>query len=328
MKSVIFREAGGPEVLELVEAPEPVAGPGQIVIRTRAMGVSVPDLLIRKGVYKWSPPLPANPGNELAGTVVTVGEGVSEFGPGQPVLLSARELPQRGGCYTELIAVPVSAVHALSEGVDFERAVVLPTYVVAHAMLLGFGISKNARSIFVTGAAGAIATALTDLAKAEGISVIGSVSTEAKAAYARARGVDDVVYYKSEALLDRVMELTDGRGVDVVIDPVGGPIFDATLPALATGSRVVTAGGPAGARSDLDQAALGARGQSVQQVGVFNDAAEDTEQAGWAQLKAWFEDGTIRPVVDRVLPWTQAEDAQRLLAERAVFGKVVLTVEG
>ena len=115
-------------------------------------------------------------------------------------------------------------------------------------------------------------------------------------------------------------------GVDVVIAPVGGPIVAATRPALATGGRVVTAGGPAGARSDLDQAALDARGQRVLQVGVFNDAAEDTDQRGWTQLKAWFEDGTIRPVVDRILPWTQAEAAQRLLAERAVFGKVVLTV--
>ncbi|MDP6427300.1 MAG: zinc-binding dehydrogenase [Rhodospirillales bacterium] len=329
MKSVIFREAGGPEVLELVEAPEPVAGPGQIVIRTRAMGVSVPDLLIRKGVYKWSPPLPANPGNELAGTVVTVGEGVSEFGPGQPVLLSARELPQRGGCYTELIAVPVSAVHALSEGVDFERAVVLPTYVVAHAMLLGFGISKNARSIFVTGAAGAIATALTDLAKAEGISVIGSVSTEAKAAYARARGVDDVVYYKSEALLDRVMELTDGRGVDASFDHVIGSVFLDCVRMLADFGTAVAYNvfSPLPDKDVFDE--LRTQSAHSPAVRVFNihtyDHYQDALRGITRELVQMLDAGIIDPSVGARLPLSEAAEAHRLLESGEVLGKIVLT---
>ncbi|MSQ57589.1 MAG: hypothetical protein EXR35_08800 [Limnohabitans sp.] len=140
MKSIIFRQPGGPEVLEWIDQPEPVAALGQVVIRAHAMAVNMPNILIRKGLYKWSPPLPANPGNELAGVIESVGAGVSEYSIGQRVLLSARELPVRGGCYTEKIAVPATSIHALPDNVDFEQAVVIPTYLVAHAMLNGLGL--------------------------------------------------------------------------------------------------------------------------------------------------------------------------------------------
>ena len=115
--------------------------------------------------------------------------------------------------------------------------------------------------------------------------------------------------------------------MDVVLDSVGGATFDATMHALAPGGRVVTIGGPAGTSNMPNQEALQARGQSVQAIGVFNEAEEDIDGSGWARLKAWFEDGTLRPIVDRVLPWTEADVAQRLLLDCSVFGKVVLTVE-
>ena len=113
MNSILLDAPGGPEVLKIVEGPEPTAGPGEVAIRVRAMGVSVPNVLIRKGIYKWAPPLPANPGNELAGTIEAIGDGVTDLAIGQPVLMSVRELPVRGGCYTEMIAPPPSAVHVL-----------------------------------------------------------------------------------------------------------------------------------------------------------------------------------------------------------------------
>ena len=139
-------------------------------------------------------------------------------------------------------------------------------------------------------------------------------------------GAEGGINYSTQDVTAELQRLTAGRGVDVVLDSVGGAVFDATMKALAEGGRVVNVGAPAGPRSEQDQSAMEARGQSVQQSGVFNDAAEDAEGAGWAQLKAWFEDGTVKPIVDRVLPWEEAESAQRLLSERVIFGKIVLTV--
>ena len=129
MRTVLLHRPGGPEVLDIVERPETAPGRGELLIRTKAMAVSRPDVLIRKGVYSWMPPLPASPGNELTGVVEAVGAGVQSPRVGQAVLLSARDLPVRGGCYTDAISVPADAVYPLPDGIDFEQAVVLPTSV-------------------------------------------------------------------------------------------------------------------------------------------------------------------------------------------------------
>ncbi|NQV56306.1 MAG: zinc-dependent alcohol dehydrogenase family protein [Rhodospirillales bacterium] len=329
MKSVIFYEPGGPEVLKLVELPDPVAGRGEVLIRTRAMAVSMPDVLIRTGVYKWSPPLPASPGNELTGIVEAIGEDVTEFQPGQPVLLSARELSVRGGCYTELIAVSERSVHALPDDVDFERAAVLPTYVVAHAMLHGLGIAASAQSIFVTGAAGSVAGALTDLAKAGGITVIGSVSSEAKAEYARAQGVDHIVYYKDEPVAERVMALTDGRGVDASFDHAIGDNFVECVHMLADFGTAIAYNvfNPMpdkdifGELRELSSKSAGVR--------VFNIHTLDSDQPVLRKITRevidMLGDGKIQPSVGARLPMSEAAEAHRLLEGGEVLGKIVLT---
>src|SRR5262245_32450330 len=156
VRTVVVRTPGGPDAMQTIEQPLPAVRAGQIRIRTRAMGVSRPDVLIRKGVYSWMPPLPASPGNELTGIVDAVGAGVEGLRAGDAGLLSARDLPVRGGCYTEAICVPASAVCALPDGADLDKAVVLPTYLVAYAMLHDMGTRHGARSAFISGAAGGI----------------------------------------------------------------------------------------------------------------------------------------------------------------------------
>lgn len=329
MKSVIFRTPGGPEVLELADLTDPIPGPGEVLIRTKAMAVSVPDLLIRQGIYKWMPPLPASPGNELTGVVEALGENVGEFEVGQPVLLSAREMPVRGGCYTELKVAPAPAVHALADGIDFAQAVVLPSYVVAHAMLNGLGLAANAKSIFVTGAAGAIATALADLAKAQGITVIGSVSSETKARYAQAHGFDHILYYKTEPLAERVRELTDGRGVDAAFDHAIGPVFPECVRMLgnfgtAVAYNVFSPMPEEDIFSELRELSIHSPG-----IRVFNIHTLDHDRSVLRrmthELVAMLEAGAINPSVGETLPMAEAAKAHELLDGGTVLGKIVMT---
>lgn len=330
MKSILFQRPGGPEVLQLVETPEPVAGPGQIVIRAKAIAVSKPDILIRKGLYSWSPPLPANPGNELAGIVESTGDGVTDVLPGQRVLLSARELPVRGGCYTEMIAVPATSVHALPDHITFEEAVVLPTYVVAHAMLSGLGIAARAKTIFVTGAAGGVGSSLANLAKAQGITVIGSVSSERKAAFALSAGVDHIVHYRTEPLLQRVMAITKGRGVDASFDHVIGPGFLDCVHMLADFGTAV-AYNVFSPMPDKDVYAE-LRQLSTRSLGlrVFNVHTYDHDRPALRKLTVeliqLLASRQITPRIGARLPLAEVAEAHRLMEAGEVLGKIILTV--
>jgi NADPH2:quinone reductase len=329
MQSIIFRRPGDADVLELIDTPAPVAATGQVVIRTRVMAVSRPDVLIRKGLYTWGPPLPANPGNELAGVIESVGEEVIGLVPGQRVLLSAREMPVRGGCYTEMIAAPAAAVHTLPETVDFELAVVLPTYLVAYAMLDALGLAARASSIFVTGAAGGVGSALADLARSLNIEVIGSVSSETKAAYARRQGVSHAINYRTENLLERVMAITGGRGVDAAFDHVIGPGFIDCLHMLADFGTVVAYNvfSPLpdkdvfGEMRQLSKRSLGLR--------VFNIHTFDHDRTALhrmtGELIQLLAQKKINPHVGARFPLAAAAQAHRLFESGDVLGKVVLT---
>ena len=165
MRAVLVRQPGGPDALELVELPVPLPGAGHVQIRAEAFGVGQPDVLIRRGVYKWMPPLPANPGNDVAGRISALGPGVEGLAVGQKVLLSARDLSQRGGCYADYVVAPADAVHALPDHVDLQAAVCLSNYQVAYALLHECRHPRAPASVLVIGAAGGVGTALVQLAK-------------------------------------------------------------------------------------------------------------------------------------------------------------------
>ena len=173
---VQLQSPGGPEVLELVQRPQPQPRAGEVRVRALAIGVGSADTLIRNGRYMWMPPLPAVPGNEMAGVVDAVGGGVEEALLGMRVLVSSRELPQRGGCYAQAICVPAAAVYPLPETLAPHDAVTLPNYQLAGAFLYDAGIPRPS-TILIHGAAGGVATALIQLCLADGIVPIGTVST-------------------------------------------------------------------------------------------------------------------------------------------------------
>jgi len=328
VRTIIVRKPGGVEALELVEAPTPKLAAGEVLIRTRSMGVSRPDILIRKGVYTWMPPLPASPGNELTGTIEAVGAGVTAIRPGQNVLLSARDRPVRGGCYTDFIAVPADAVHALPANVDFDAAVVVPTYLVAYAMFHDLGVTRDAKSVFIAGATGGIGGALVELAKGAGLAVVGSVGSDEKAAHARELGVDHVINYKTDNLVDKVLAATGGRGVDVAFDHIIGPAFTDFLHVLADFGTLVfyNIHAPPPAR-DLF-AELCAVSKKTPALRLFNIHTYDADPVRRKRLTRQVIDllaaGKINPRVGARLPMTEAAKAHELLESGSVLGKIVL----
>lgn len=233
MRVVQVHVPGGPDALRIVDVATPQPGAGQVRVKAHAIGVGGPDRLIRKGTYKWMPPLPAVPGNEMAGVIDAVGDGVTQWVAGQRVLVSSRELPERGGCYAEAICVPEDAPFALPDGVSLDAAVSLGNFQLAHALLLGCNGGLPVKSILVPGAAGGVAGALTQLARHHGMYVIGTASTAEKQDFALANGAHVVLEPDAAMLPDRVLTHTSGRGVDLAFDHLGGTMLIACIRSLA-----------------------------------------------------------------------------------------------
>ena len=327
MKAVQLQVTGGPEVLSLVELPLPVPGPGQVRVKAEAIGAGGPDVLIRNGTYKWMPPLPAIPGNELAGVVDAVGPGASRLAVGERVLVSARELPQRGGCYAEYICVPEAVPFVLPASVSFDAAVSLGNFQLAIALLASNG-NLPAQAVLVPGAAGGVATALAQVARSRGLRVIGTASSDAKRAFALENGVSDIVDGDPQALPERVLALTGGRGVDLAFDHVGGALFVACLRSLAPSGMAVSynilAGPPS---SDVFEELRRLLGRSLA-IRTFSIHAVDADVAQrrglMEQAIALMASGQVRAPRATRMPLAEARRAHELLDNGGSLGKLVL----
>ena len=327
MKAVQLQVTGGPEVLSLVELPLPVPGTGQVRVKAEAVGAGGPDVLIRNGTYKWMPPLPAIPGNELAGVVDAVGPGASRLAVGERVLVSARELPQRGGCYAEYICVPEAVPFVLPASVSFDAAVSLGNFQLAIALLASNG-NLPAQAVLVPGAAGGVATALAQVARSRGLRVIGTASSDAKRAFALENGVSDIVDGDPQALPERVLALTGGRGVDLAFDHVGGALFVACLRSLAPSGMVVSynilAGPPS---SDVFEELRRLLGRSLA-IRTFSIHAVDADVAQrrglMEQAIALMASGQVRAPRATRMPLAEARRAHELLDNGGSLGKLVL----
>lgn len=328
MKAVVIRSPGGIEALELTELPLPEPGPGQARVKAVAIGVGRPDALIRTGKYKWMPPLPAIPGNEIAGVVDAVGPGVEEPAVGDRVLLSARELPQRGGGYAEFAIAPADALYRLPESIAFDAAVSLPNFQLAQALLFGCGGSALPRSVLLTGAAGGVASAMVQTARARGMRVIATASTPAKRAFALDHGADAALDPQTPDLPAQVMALTDGRGVDLAVDPIGGALFIACLRSLAPlGMAVsynVVGGAPAGDVFAELRALLG-RSLAVRTFSMHTfDADAAVRRALMQSAIDAMAGGAVRAPRSTVLPLADARRAHQLLDLPDTMGKLIL----
>lgn len=328
MKTVVIHKTGGPEVLEPAEIDTPAPGPGEVLVRAEAIGVGWPDILIRTGKYKWMPPLPTSPGSDLSGRVAAIGGGVTKLQVGQKVLVTARELAQRGGCYTEYMVVPEAAPFALPDNVDLDQAACLPNYQVAWAMLRDVLQGRKLKSIFIAGAAGGVGSAAVQIARHLDLVVIGSVSSPDKERFAREQGADHVVDYRREKLLDRVLALTDGRGVDLVLDHVGGAgLFDG-LKMLAPWGTLVSFNAIAGnPPSDIfaEMRNLLTKSLTLRCFSMHTlDGAPALRRRIMSEVIEMLGRGEIRPVVSAKLPLNDAAEAHRKVERGDALGKILL----
>jgi NADPH:quinone reductase len=324
MKAIQIKTPGGPEVLDYVEVPDPVPGPGEVVVRAHAIGVGKPDVLFRTGVYRWMPRLPATPGAEMAGRIAAVGPGVFDLNVGQPVLV----YHFRGGCYAEQIALPATAVTSLPEGLDLDDAVSLPNYQVASALLNEASRGQSPRSVYINGAAGGIGVAVIQLGRRAGLTVIAGASSDEKCAFAKAQGAAATVNYSREKLVERVQDLTGGTGVDLILDHIVGKSFTDNLQMLATFGLIVSFNALGGfPEKDLfrEMRAHLPKSPAVRCFTMHSfDHDPDTRQRIAARVIALFAAGEVKPPVYKRLPLSDARRAHEMLDAREVLGKLIL----
>jgi NADPH2:quinone reductase len=311
----------GPASVEIAEVPEPVPGDGQVLVEVHAAGVAYPDVLLTRGRYQLKPEPPFTPGAEVAGVVLAAPEGAA-VKPGDRVAA----FPGFGG-FAERVVAAAGAVFPLPDNVSFAAGAALPmNYLTMHFALTRRGRLQPGETVLVHGAAGGIGTAAIQLASALGARVIGVVSSDAKAAAARAAGADEVV--PAEGFRAAVAELTAGRGVDVVVDPVGGDRFTDSLRSLATEGRLLVIGFTGGEIPTVKVNRLLLNNIEVVGVGwgAFFLPRPGYLQEQWADLLPLLASGRLDPPLGESYPLERAGEAIAALDERRATGKVLLTV--
>jgi NADPH2:quinone reductase len=325
MRAVVCRTLGPPETLELADLPAPSPGPGEVLVDVHACGVNFPDTLIIEGKYQFKPELPFSPGSEVAGTVAALGEGVEGVAAGDRVMAMLG-----WGGFAEQVTAPARGLVRVPDGMDLIAASGFTlAYATSYHALVDRGRLREGETLLVLGAAGGVGLAAVQLGAALGARVIAAASTDEKLALCRRHGAADTVNYATEDLRGRLKELTGGRGVDVVYDPVGGPLSEPALRSIAWRGRFLVVGFAAG---DIPRIALNLtllKGCEI--VGVFFGAfAERQPQDAARNAKAlndlWAA-GRIRPEISGTYALEDAADALRAIAARTVTGKVVVTTE-
>lgn len=312
----------GVDALQWSEQPTPSPQPGQVLVQIKAASLNFPDLLIVQNKYQIKPPLPFVPGAEYAGVVQALGEGVTHLKPGQRVAT----LPGTGGFATHAIA-PAALCLPLPGDFPFaDAAAFIMTYATSHHALFDRGQIKAGETVLVLGAAGGVGTAAIQLAKAGGARVIAAASTDEKCALCQRLGADASINYSTSNLREALKTLTEGKGPDIVYDPVGGDLAEPALRSIAWRGRYLIVGFAAGPIPALPFNLALLKGASL--VGVFwGDFAKrepKAQAAMMAQLLRWYAEGKIKPVIDQTLPMAQLKTAYAHMGSRQVMGKLVL----
>jgi NADPH:quinone reductase-like Zn-dependent oxidoreductase len=337
MKQVWIPKIGEPEVLELREAPDPEPAPGQVRVRVKASGINFADILARMGLYPDAPKLPAVVGYEVAGVVDGVGEGVTGRRDGDRVVCTTRF-----GGYSDLVCVPAVAALPMPDGLGFEAAAAIPVnYLTAWLMLVRLGHVQRGERVLVHACAGGVGLAALQICRHFGAEVIGTASAS-KHERLRAMGASACIDYRSRDFLAEVRRLTDGRGVDIALDAVGGSSFRRSYKSLAPLGRLFIFGAsslaPGTSRSwvaalsglwrmsSFKPLELMSHNKGVWGVNLGHLWSRADELAAMMdEILALVTAGPLAPVVDRAFPLAEAAAAHRYLQERRNFGKVVLT---
>jgi len=322
MRAAVCREYGPPEVLRVEEIPDPVPGPGEIVIDVHAAALNFPDVLMVANRYQIPVPLPFVPGSEVAGVVSTVGEGTGGLAVGDRVFAATLV-----GGFAERIAVPARVATHVPDGVPTETAAAFGVvYATAYHALRTVASLAPGETLLVLGAAGGVGLATVDLGVRLGARVIAAASSAEKLAACTSLGANDGIDYRREDLKQRAKDLTGGRGVDVVVDPVGGPLAELAIRATGWRGRYVCVGFASGEIPRIPVNLLLLKGSELRAVNLGPLQANEPEgyARGQAELMEMFRRGELRPRVSRVHPLDELPRALRDLAERRVIGKRVV----
>jgi NADPH:quinone reductase-like Zn-dependent oxidoreductase len=343
MKAIRFHEHGGPEVLKLEDIPEPEITEHQVLVRVKACALNHLDLWLRKGLPGVKVPLPHIPGCDMSGEVAAVGKLCRRVNVGEKVVVSpgvsCGQCPSclRGldnlcpsyqiiggygldGGYAEFLKVPEVNLLPLPKGLDLVQAAAVPlTFLTAWNMLVTLGNIRPGQTVLVMGAGSGVGVAALQIAKLHGATVIAAAGTDEKLEKAKTLGADHGINYQKQEIPQEVRRLTDRKGVDIIFEHVGGDAWKQVIPVIAPGGTLVTCGATSGPIAETDIRYLFMRQLRIQ--GAFMGSKGDLPT-----IMRFVEAGKLKPVVDRVLPLTEAAQAQRIVENREQFGKIVLTL--
>lgn len=325
MKALLCKQYGLPDTLVYEDAPDPVPGPGQVVIDMKAAGVNFPDVLIIQNKYQFKPALPFSPGGEMAGVVSAVGEGVTHVKPGDKVIGSCGH-----GAFAQKVLVPAARAIPMPADADFESAAAfLLTYGTSYHAVKDRGELKAGETMLVLGAAGGVGLSAIEIGKALGARVIAAASTPEKLAVCKEHGADELINYATEDLRERIKALTNGKGPDVIYDPVGGQYAEPAFRSIGWRGRYLVIGFANGEIPKLPLNLMLLKGASV--VGVFwGDFCNREPQNFRKDLGEMFEllkQGKLRPHISARYPLKDGARAIEDMMNRKVMGKVIVYTE-
>ena len=326
MRALLCKEHGMADKLELVDDwPEPVPGPDDVVIDVKAAGLNFPDVLIIQGKYQFQPEMPFIPGGECSGVVAKVGENVSRYKVGDKVIGMMGH-----GCFADMAVMNQLAVSPMPDGLDFRQAAgVAITYFTSYHALKQRAALKKGETLLVLGAAGGVGSTAVELGKLMGAKVIAAASSEEKLAMCRDLGADETINYSEEDLKSAIKELTGGKGVDVVYDPVGGDYAEPAIRGMAWNGRYLVIGFAAGDIPEIPLNLTLLKGCSIVGVfwGRFTGEEPDANVQNIKELWELFAAGKLKPAINDVFALEDYEKAYDVMTGRRARGKVILTME-
>jgi len=324
MRALICRDWGDIDQLVVGDAPRPVPGKGEVLIRVKATAVNYADSIMVAGRYQTKPELPFSPGLETAGIIEACGPGVTGFASGDRVMA----ILAYGGL-AELAVAPAAETWRLPDKMSFVEGGAFPVaYISSDVAIRWQGRLEAGETMLVLGAAGGVGLTAVEIGKAMGARVIAAASTAEKLAVARDHGADDTINYTTEKLTERVMELTGGKGADVCFDPVGGPLFDPALSSLGWGGRILLIGFVGGVpQIPANRLLVKHRSAMGSSLRYFRWNAPDKLAISVRELLRLYAEGKLKPCITHRLPLERGIEALRLLTTRQAYGKVVVEME-
>ena len=324
MKALVCKEFGPAKNLKVEEMNEPIPNSDEVCIKVHAAGVNFPDILMVEGKYQVKPAFPFAPGAEAAGEIISIGDNVTNYKVGQRVIAMTGH-----GAFAEIVKASEKKLIPLNDNVDFETASILPmVYGTSAHALIQRGKLKKDETLLVHGAAGGVGLAAVEIGKAMGARVIATASTDEKCQVAKEHGADETINYSNGQFKEIVKSMTDGKGADVIYDPVGGDVFDQSLRCIAWEGRLLVVGFTSG-RIPSAPANL-ALLKSCDIVGVFWGAfVERTPHINlenFDKLYQWIDEGYIKPRISMKVSLENTLDAMQAIADRKIIGKAIVKI--